>query len=519
METMESLINLWWRLPNISSPPWPPAVLLATFLCVVGALSICYLLHSLHLDVGKHKLGGQLPPGSLGIPLLGETLQFAFFSSGPIGSPLPFFSTRLRRYGPVFKTHLMGRPTAVSMDPELSKFLLANEGRSIRAYVPKSFNKILGPTVYLHGVSHRAFRELANLSVSSNAVQKLHVDTIQEHFLACLKSWHQRSSAVLDAQKHCREWAFTYSAKYFLGLEANNPITAALMRDYFVLLNGYASIPINLPGTTYNNIVKARGRISSTIANLIRAKKKEDRKEEMDFLDILLKRTNGDGEHYSGLHVVDWVFAFVLGSYENTALLFANILKFLSENEHVVNELRREHFAIQKTNPNKAKLTWDDYRTMYFTKHVVKETLRMASITQFLFRESLEDIYFKGILIPKGWMVLLNFSMVHFSSDYYTNPLQFDPWRWMCQDSTRNNIDFLVAFGGGPRMCPGSMLVMYEASIFIHHLVTLYKWKRVHEGGKQYDNVDCLSLPIMRNGLFLRLEPLDSNKWQKEQAS
>ena len=34
------------------------------------------------------------------------------------------------------------------------------------------------------------------------------------------------------------------------------------------------------------------------------------------------------------------------------------------------------------------------------------------------------------MVIPKGWMVLLSFSMVHLNPKYYPNPLKFDPWRW-----------------------------------------------------------------------------------------
>ncbi|KAI5063265.1 hypothetical protein GOP47_0021812 [Adiantum capillus-veneris] len=423
--------------------------------------------------------------------------------------PAAFLSSRLRRYGTVFKTHLLGRPTVVSMDPELSKFLLANEDKLVKVYLPHFITKLLGPTVCLQGASHRAFRELANLSVNSNAIQRQHLDAVQEHYLACLRSWHQgpSSPAVVEAQQQCREWAFTYSVKYFLGLEHDDPITAALMQDFFLLLDGVASIPINLPGTTFNKALKASKRINFTIGKLVRSRRLEPRKEAKDFLDILLKRIAGSGDEYGGLHVADWIYAFVLAAYENTAILFANILKFLSENEHVIHELQRENFPLQKTKPNNEKLTWEDYQSMRFTKNVVKETLRMASIAPYVFRLSLEDICFKGTLIPRGWMVVLDFSTVHLNSNYYPDPLRFDPWRWM--DSTNNSDDFLVPFGGGPRRCPGSMLAVFEATIFLHYLVNLYKWKRLHRGDELDDARDCLSVPILRKGLFLKLESLN----------
>ncbi|MCO5585621.1 hypothetical protein L7F22_039556 [Adiantum nelumboides] len=382
---------------RLSSWPW----LAAALLCFVGTL---VYQHYYSWCLRNYKQLHHVPPGSLGLPLVGEMLQFSLFSKSPIGTPLPFFSSRFRRYGSVFKTHLVGRPTVVSMDPELTKFLLSNEDKLLHAYVPKYFTKFLGPIVYLSGPTHRAFRDVANLCVSSTAVQKLHVETVQEHLLACLSSWlkHAESPSsinVVDAQKHCREWVFTYSIKYFLGLEADDPLTLALMPDFFLISTGYASIPINLPGTKFNKVVKAYERIKSTVAQVVRSRKLQSQVKEKDFLDILLKRADEDGQYCSGIPVADWIFAFVWGGYENTATLFINIIKFLSENEHVVDELRKEHFGIRKGSLDQAKkLTWDDYRKMHLTKNVLKETLRLASITQHVFRKTLEDIHFKDVV-------------------------------------------------------------------------------------------------------------------------
>ncbi|MCO5557134.1 hypothetical protein L7F22_010691 [Adiantum nelumboides] len=248
---------------RLSSWPW----LSAALVCFIGTLVYHhYFRWSLRLNCKQLQ---HVPPGSLGLPLLGETLQF-IFSKGLIGTPLPFFSSRLRRYGSVFKTHLVGRPTVVSMDPALTKFLLSNEEKLVHAYVPAYFKKFLGPAVYSSGATHRAFRELAIMTIGSHAVQKLHMETVQEHLLACFSSWLQEdspSSVVVDAQKHCREWVFTYSVKCFLGLEADDPVTLALMPDFFLIAAGYAAIPINLPGTKLNNVVKVNDLLLNLLEN------------------------------------------------------------------------------------------------------------------------------------------------------------------------------------------------------------------------------------------------------------
>ena len=53
-----------------------------------------------------------LPPGSRGLPLLGETLEF-------LRSPHRFADTRLARFGKVYQSHLLGKPHGLtSRNPE-----------------------------------------------------------------------------------------------------------------------------------------------------------------------------------------------------------------------------------------------------------------------------------------------------------------------------------------------------------------------------------------------------------------
>ena len=55
-----------------------------------------------------------LPPGSLGLPVIGETLAF-------LRAPGAFASSRMERHGRVFKTHLLGSPTVLLVGPEANR--------------------------------------------------------------------------------------------------------------------------------------------------------------------------------------------------------------------------------------------------------------------------------------------------------------------------------------------------------------------------------------------------------------
>ena len=75
-------------------------------------------------------------------------------------------------------------------------------------------------------------------------------------------------------------------------------------------------------------------------------------------------------------------------------------------------------------------ITWDDTRHMPVTTRVLQETLRIASILSFTFREAVEDVEIEGYLIPRGWKVLPLFRTIHYSSDFFPDPDKFDPSRF-----------------------------------------------------------------------------------------
>ncbi|MEH2239795.1 hypothetical protein [Nostoc sp.] len=76
----------------------------------------------------------QIPPGSFGIPVLGETLSFVFDRD--------FGKKRYRQYGPIFKTHLLGRPTVVMVGPEALELVLSSqmEMKIIAAHLLRSYD-------------------------------------------------------------------------------------------------------------------------------------------------------------------------------------------------------------------------------------------------------------------------------------------------------------------------------------------------------------------------------------------
>ena len=53
--------------------------------------------------------------------------------------------------------------------------------------------------------------------------------------------------------------------------------------------------------------------------------------------------------------------------------------------------------AIRKEKKEGEGLTWEDTRKMTLTSRVVQETMRVATILSFTFREAVEDVEYEGM--------------------------------------------------------------------------------------------------------------------------
>lgn len=66
----------------------------------------------------------------------------------------------MNRYGRVFKSHILGSPTIISMDPELNRYILLNESKGLVPGYPQSMVDILGARniAAVFGSTHRYLR-------------------------------------------------------------------------------------------------------------------------------------------------------------------------------------------------------------------------------------------------------------------------------------------------------------------------------------------------------------------------
>ena len=143
----------------------------------------------------------RLPPGTLGLPLIGETLQI--ISAYKTENPEPFIDERVRKYGPVFTTHLFGEPTVFSADWETNRFILQNEEKLFECSYPGSISNLLGKhsLLLMKGSLHKRMHSLT-MSFGNSSILRDHLLADVDRLIRLnLDSWTGRIVLMEEAKK------------------------------------------------------------------------------------------------------------------------------------------------------------------------------------------------------------------------------------------------------------------------------------------------------------------------------
>ncbi|KAG0463816.1 hypothetical protein HPP92_019885 [Vanilla planifolia] len=148
-----------------------PATAFSAFHLIFFPLLLSITAFAYLLRKNRKVVDGSLPPGSLGLPFVGETLRL--INAYRTENPEPFVDERLRRNGTrLFTTHLFGELTVFSADPEFNRVVLGGEGHTFEGSYPSSISTLLGRNslVLMKGALHKRMHSLTLTRFASPAV-------------------------------------------------------------------------------------------------------------------------------------------------------------------------------------------------------------------------------------------------------------------------------------------------------------------------------------------------------------
>ncbi|HEV2719463.1 MAG TPA: cytochrome P450, partial [Thermoanaerobaculia bacterium] len=322
-----------------------------------------------------------LPPGRGGLPLLGETLAFA-------KNPFRFVEERLAAHGRIFRTRVLGRNTAVLAGPEAAARFIDGSVVMREGSMPPHVQELFGgrSLPLLDGDVHAARKRVVLQAFTREALAA---------YLPSIESTIERSFAKWSGAGEIR-WldelkalAIEVICTTIVGLTPGQEMDR-LRDDYDVLTRGFATLPINFPGTPYRNALKARDRILSVLRRIVRERRAKPADDGLSRILAAAGTSIGDDDLALELHHIVVAGFIVYG-------LLVALVRELTDHPEV-----RARIGDVPRGP----LTLETLASMHYLLQVVNEVKRLAPIVPFVFGKSKTAFEFDGVTVPAGWMVL-----------------------------------------------------------------------------------------------------------------
>jgi cytochrome P450 len=166
----------------------------------------------------------------------------------------------------------------------------------------------------------------------------------------------------------------------------------------------------------------------------------------------------------------------IAGTMSTTTSMYC-LLQILCHHPHVQKQLRAEiHRVLDPHSPAEVA----DLQKMPYTRATLLELQRYVSVTPLgLPHSSVEDTTLAGLPVPRGATVLANLWGLHRDPEFWNEPGAFKPERFLDDSgellpSEHPNRRHILAFGLGPRLCPGenfaqSRLFLFTAALLQNH--------------------------------------------------
>uniref|UniRef100_A0A674CQD1 Cytochrome P450 26A1 n=1 Tax=Salmo trutta TaxID=8032 RepID=A0A674CQD1_SALTR len=453
--------------------------LVATLLCTIVLPIFLFLvavkLWEVYLIRGRDpSCRAPLPPGSMGLPFIGETLQLLL-------QRRKFLRMKRRKYGCIYRTHLFGNPTVRVMGANNVRQILLGEHKLVAVQWPASVRSILGSDTLsnMHGTQHKNKKKAIMRAFSRDALEH-YIPVIQDEVRSAVAEWLEKDSYVL-VYPEMKRLMFRIAMRILLGFDPDQIKTdeQELVEAFEEMIKNLFSLPVDVPFSGLYRGLKARNLIHSKIEENIQ--KKIDGGDEVkhrDALQQLIDISRNSDEPFSMQAIKESATELLFGGHETTASTATSLVMFLGLNPDAVNKLRQELHQQEELGVDLLgqNVNIEVLEQLKYTGCVIKETLRINPPVPGGFRVVLKTFQLNGYQIPKGWTVIYSICDTHDVAEVFPNKEDFNPERFMdksSEDSSRFNY---IPFGGGTRMCVGKEFAKVVLKVVLIELTLRCNW-------------------------------------------
>lgn len=178
---------------------------------------------------------------------------------------------------------------------------------------------------------------------------------------------------------------------------------------------------------------------------------------------------------FTDQQLIEEIDTIFVGGTDTTTVTISSVLIMLAihpeHQEKVVAELREVFDNVD------SPVTYEDISKLTYLEMVIKESLRHFPVGPFIARECTEDFEFRGGVIPKDAIVVLNIGKMHKDPKYWGEQAEnFYPEHFLPENFSKMHPYSFLAFSGGPRNCIGIKYAWYVSKIMLAFLLRRYRF-------------------------------------------
>ncbi|OAY47477.1 cytochrome P450 78A5 [Manihot esculenta] len=222
-----------------------------------------------------------------------------------------------------------------------------------------------------------------------------------------------------------------------------------------------------------------------------------------DFVDVLLDLQEENKLNDSDMIAVLWEMIF--RGTDTVAILLEWILARMVLHPDVQSKVQSEIDTVVGSN---RPVSDSDLPNLPYLRAIVKETLRMHPPGPLLSwaRLAIHDTHIGPHFIPAGTTAMVNMWSITHDEQFWSEPEEFKPERFMDEDVAIMGSDLRLApFGSGRRVCPGKAMGLATVELWLAQLLQKLNWVA---GESAVDLSEKLKLSLeMKNSLVCKAMP------------
>ncbi|MGB3439866.1 MAG: cytochrome P450 [Actinophytocola sp.] len=219
-----------------------------------------------------------------------------------------------------------------------------------------------------------------------------------------------------------------------------------------------------------------------------------------DLLSALMSSREEDGGGLSDQEIHDQVITIMAAGTETVAATLTWVFHLLSQHPDVERRLYEE---IDTVLGGRAP-EWEDVARLELTDRIITETLRLYPPGWLFTRRIAADTELAGLRLKAGSTVVFSPSAVQRHRGAFPREDDFDPDRWLPEQTSNPARRAFVAFGTGARKCIGDIYARTECTLALATILS--RWRVEVEPGADVRPV-MLSTVYHPRKLELRLTP------------